>query len=130
MSATHMMTGGSRPVVAFSRAVGVDSRALPPDPATPDAPLPGAIAAQTRRVMGNPAVVLKGTGQDRSGVLQGRCVLTGFERNSAAFNKVCQRCFPPGRRPARTMIGVTAPAPGAPAGVDCIARRPAAGDAA
>jgi enamine deaminase RidA (YjgF/YER057c/UK114 family) len=128
VSAIHMTTGGSRPVVAFRRAVGADGGALPADPATPDAPPPGGTAAQTRRVMGNAAVVLGGIGPDRPDVLYFRCGLTGSERSTGAFSKVCQSCFPPGRCPVRTMTGV--PAPGAAAGVDCIARRPAAGAAA
>lgn len=128
MSAIRMTTGGSRPVAAFGRAVGADGRALPADPATPDAPPPGGIAARTRRVMGNRAVVLNGIGPDRSDVMHCRCCLSGSARSSGAFDKICQGCFLPGRRPARTITGV--PAPGAPAGADCIARRPAAGAAA
>lgn len=125
MSAIRMTTGGSRPVAAFGRAVGADGRALPTDP---DAPPPGGIAARTRRVMGNRAVVLNGIGPDRPDVMHCRCCLSGPARSSGAFDKICQGCFLPGRCPVRTMTGV--PAPGAAAGVDCIARRPAAGAAA
>jgi reactive intermediate/imine deaminase len=131
----HMIAGGPRPVAPFSHAVEADGWVLltgqmPTDPAAPDAPLPDGIAAQTRRVMDNLALVLNGIGLDWSHVLQCRCFLTEFERDFAAFNEVYQSCFPPDRRPARTTIGVTALAVGALVEVDCIARRPAAGDAA
>lgn len=130
-----MITGGPRPVAPFSHAVEADGWVLltgqmPTDPAAPDAPLPDGIAAQTRRVMDNLAVVLNGIGLDWSHVLQCRCFLTEFERDFAAFNEVYQSYFPPDRRPARTTIGVTALAVGALVEVDCTARRPAAGDAA
>ncbi|MCA3459446.1 MAG: RidA family protein [Rhodobacter sp.] len=130
MSAIRMTTGGSRPVAAFGRAVGADGRALSADPATPDAPPPGGIAARTRRVMGNRAVVLNGIGPDRPDVMHCRCCLSGSARSSGAFDKICQGCFLPGRRPARTMIGATAQTPVAPVGADCIACHPAAGAAA
>jgi enamine deaminase RidA (YjgF/YER057c/UK114 family) len=80
--------------------------------------------------MDNLAVVLNGIGLDWSHVLQCRCFLTEFERDFAAFNEVYQSFFPPDRRPARTTIGVTALAVGALVEVDCIARRPTAGNAA
>jgi enamine deaminase RidA (YjgF/YER057c/UK114 family) len=97
---------------------------MPTDPDAPDAPLPDGIAAQTRRVMDNLEIILKGLGLDLSHVLQCRCYLTEFERDYAAFNETYQSYFPPDRRPARTTIGVTALAVGALVEIDCIAKRP------
>jgi reactive intermediate/imine deaminase len=125
----HMIASGPRPVAPFSHAVESDgwvilTGQMPTDPAAPDAPLPDGILLQTRRVMENLKIVLAGVGLDLSHVLQCRCYLTAFERDYAAFNEVYQSYFPPGRRPARTTIGVTALAVGALVEIDMIARRP------
>jgi enamine deaminase RidA (YjgF/YER057c/UK114 family) len=98
---------------------------MPTDPDAPDAPLPEGVEAQTRRVMDNLEIILKGVGLDLSHVLQCRCYLTAFERDYAAFNDTYQTYFPEDRRPARTTVGVTALAVGALVEIDCIARRPA-----
>ncbi|MEM6904697.1 MAG: RidA family protein, partial [Pseudomonadota bacterium] len=63
----HMIPGGPRPVAPFSHAVEQDGWVLltgqmPTDPEAPDAPLPQGIEAQTRRVMENLEIVLKGCG--------------------------------------------------------------------
>ena len=125
----HMISGGPRPVAPFSHAVETDGGVLltgqmPTDPEAPDAPLPDGIAAQTRRVMDNLEIVLKGVDLDLSHVVQCRCYLTEFERDYAAFNETYQSYFPADRRPARTTIGVTALAVGALVEIDCVARRP------
>ncbi|MEX5727279.1 2-iminobutanoate/2-iminopropanoate deaminase [Rhodovulum iodosum] len=125
----HMIAGGPRPVAPFSHAVEADgwvmlTGQMPTDPDAPDAPLPEGIAAQTRRVMENLDIVLRGVGLDLSHVVQCRCYLTDFERDYAAFNDTYQSFFPPARRPARTTIGVTALAVGALVEIDCLARRP------
>ena len=125
----HMIANGPRPVAPFSHAVESDGWVLltgqmPTDPAAPDAPLPEGIAAQTRRVMDNLEIVLKGVGLDLSHVLQCRCYLVEFERDFAGFNEAYQSYFPADRRPARTTIGVTALAVGALVEIDCVARRP------
>lgn len=127
----HMVSGGPRPVAPFSHAVEADgwvilTGQMPTDPSAPDAPLPDGIAAQTRRVMDNLEIVLKGVGLDLSHVVQCRCFLTEFDRDYAAFNDTYQSYFPPDRRPARTTVGVTALAVGALVEIDCIARRPEA----
>ncbi|RSK31621.1 RidA family protein [Rhodovulum iodosum] len=124
-----MIAGGPRPVAPFSHAVEADgwvmlTGQMPTDPDAPDAPLPEGIAAQTRRVMENLDIVLRGVGLDLSHVVQCRCYLTDFERDYAAFNDTYQSFFPPARRPARTTIGVTALAVGALVEIDCLARRP------
>ena len=125
----HMIAEGPRPVAPFSHAVEADGWVLltgqmPTDPSGPDAPLPEGIEAQTRRVIENLEIVLKGVGLDLSHVLQCRCYLTEFERDFAAFNEVYQSYFSADRRPARTTIGVTALAVGALVEIDMIAKRP------
>lgn len=125
----HMIPGGPRPVAPFSHAVEADgwvmlTGQMPTDPNAPDAPLPEGVVAQTRAVMRNLEIVLKGVGLDLSHVVQMRAYLTEFERDYAAFNETYQSYFPPDRRPARTTVGVTALAVGALVEIDCIARRP------
>ena len=125
----HMIAHGPRPVAPFSHAVESDgwvilTGQMPTDPGAPDAPLPEGIEAQTRRVMDNLEIILKGLGLNLSHVLQCRCYLTEFERDYAAFNETYQSYFAPDRRPARTTIGVTALAVGALVEIDCIAKRP------
>ena len=125
----HMISGGPRPVAPFSHAVETDGWVLltgqmPTHPDAPDAPLPEGVAAQTRRVMENLEIVLKGVGLDLSHLVQCRAYLTEFERDYAAFNETYQSFFPPDRRPARTTVGVTALAVGALVEIDCLARRP------
>ncbi|MGC9420649.1 MAG: RidA family protein [Rhodovulum sp.] len=127
----HMIPGGPRPVAPFSHAVEADgwvmlTGQMPTDPDAPDAPLPQGIEAQTRRVMDNLELVLKGVGLDLSHVVQCRCYLTAFERDYACFNETYASYFPEDRRPARTTIGVTALAVGALVEIDCLARRPGA----
>lgn len=124
-----MISGGPRPVAPFSHAVEADgwvilTGQMPTDPDAPDAPLPDGVAAQTRRVMENLEIVLKGVGLDLSHVMQCRCYLTEFERDYAAFNETYQTYFAEDRRPARTTVGVTALAVGALVEIDCLARRP------
>lgn len=125
----HMIANGPRPVAPFSHAVETDGWVLltgqmPTDPDAPDAPLPEGVESQTRRVMDNLEIILKGLGLDLSHVLQCRCYLTEFERDYAVFNETYQSYFPEDRRPARTTIGVTALAVGALVEIDCVARRP------
>lgn len=127
----HMIANGPRPVAPFSHAVESDGWILltgqmPTDPEAPDAPVPDGVEAQTRRVMLNLEIILRGLGLDLSAVLQCRCYLTEFERDFDAFNRTYRSFFPPDRRPARTTIGVTALAVGALVEIDCVARRPAA----
>lgn len=125
----HLISNGPRPVAPFSHAVETDGWVLltgqmPTNPDAPDAPLPTGIQAQTRRVMDNLEIILKGIGLDRSHVVQCRCYLTEFERDYAEFNETYQNYFPTDRRPARTTVGVTALAVGALVEIDCMARRP------
>ena len=125
----HLISNGPRPVAPFSHAVEAEgwvilTGQMPTDPDAPDAPLPAGIKAQTRRVMDNLEIVLNGVGLDLSHVLQCRCYLTEFERDYAAFNDTYQTYFPTDRRPARTTVGVTALAVGAPVAIHCTAQTP------
>ncbi|MEO1537168.1 MAG: RidA family protein [Pseudomonadota bacterium] len=125
----HLFADGPRPVAPFSHAVEADgwvilTGQMPTDPDAPDAPLPEGIAAQTRRVMDNLALILDKLGLDVSHIVQCRCYLTKFERDYATFNDIYQTYFPDDRRPARTTTGVTALAVGALVEIDCVARRP------
>ncbi|MCH2163119.1 MAG: RidA family protein [Marinovum sp.] len=127
-----MISGGPSPVAPFSHAVETNgwvilTGQMPTDPEAPDAPLPEGVVAQTRRVMENLEIVLKGVRLDLSHVVQCRCYLTEFERDYAGFNDTYQSYFTVDRRPARTTVGVTALAVGALVEIDCVARRPGAG---
>lgn len=117
------------PVAPFSHAVAVDgwvflTGQMPTDPQHDDAPLPDGIDAQTRRVMDNLVLVLKGVGLDLSHVVAARVFLTEFKRDYAAMNLTYKSYFPADRLPARTCIGVTALACDALVEIDFIARRP------
>jgi reactive intermediate/imine deaminase len=125
----HMIAGGPRPVAPFSHAVEADgwvfvTGQMPTDPAAPDAPLPDGIEAQTRRVMDNLALVLKGIGLTLADAAMARVYLTRFERDYAAMNAVYASYFAPGKRPARTCVGVTALAVGALVEIDLVVKRP------
>lgn len=115
-------------VAPFSHAVEADGWVLltgqmPTLAGSPDAPLPDGIVAQTRQVMENLKIVLKGLGLGLEDVAQCRCYLTAFERDYAAFNATYASFFPHERLPARTTVGVTALAVGALVEIDCVARR-------
>ena len=123
----HMVAAAPTPVAPFSHAVEVDGWVLvtgqmPTDPDDDTAPLPEGAAAQTRRVMDNLVIVLAGLGLGIEHVMQMRVYLTEFERDYAAMNETYASYFPPDRRPARTCVGVTAPAVGALVEIDLVAR--------
>ena len=123
-----MVPGAPTPVAPFSHAVEVDgwifvTGQMPTDPANDAAPLPAGIEAQTRRVMDNLVLVLRGAGLELANVVAVRAFLTQFERDYAAMNAVYRSYFPADRLPARTCVGVTALARGALVEIDLIARR-------
>ena len=125
----HMIAGAPTPVAPFSHAAEVDgwvfvTGQMPTDPANAAAPLPEGIEAQTRRVMDNLVLVLRGLGLDLSHVVAARVFLTEFRRDYAAMNAVYRGYFPAGRLPARTCVGVTALAMDALVEIDLVARRP------
>ena len=116
-------------VAPFSHAVECDgwiqlTGQMPTDPDDDSRPLPEGIKAQTRRVMDNLIIVLKGLGLGLEHVLSVRAYITDFERDYAAMNETYKSYFPPDRLPARTCIGVTGLARGALVEIDMVARRP------
>ena len=90
-------------------------------------PYPDGIEAQTHAVMANLATVLEGCGLGFEHVLQARVFLTHFDDDYDAMNRVYAGYFEPGRRPARTCVGVTGLARGARVEIDFVARRPGPG---
>jgi enamine deaminase RidA (YjgF/YER057c/UK114 family) len=96
---------------------------MPTDPNDDAAPLPAGIEAQTRRVIDNLILVLRGLGLDLGSVVAARVFLTHFERDYALMNTVYRSYFPSQRLPARTCIGVTGLARAALVEIDFIARR-------
>jgi 2-iminobutanoate/2-iminopropanoate deaminase len=74
-------------------------------------------------VMKNLETVLKGCELSLANVLTVRIFLTHFEEDYERMNAAYASYFPPGHRPARTCIGVTALAKGARVEIDMIARR-------
>ena len=124
-----MIPGAPTPVAPFSHAVEADgwvfvTGQMPTDPRDDAAALPEGIEAQTRRVMDNLVLVLRGVGLDLGNVVVARAYLTQFERDYAPMNAVYRSYFPEGRLPARTCIGVTGLARGALVEIDLVARRP------
>ena len=124
----HMVPGAPQPVAPFSHAVEVDgwvqlTGQMPTDPDDPDAPLPDGIEAQTRRVMDNLVIVLKGLGLGLSDVISVRVYLTEFGRDYQTMNEAYRAYFPAERLPARTCIGVTELAVDALVEIDMMARR-------
>ena len=124
----HMVAGAPTPVAPFSHAVEVDgwvflSGQMPTLPDDDTAPLPEGIEAQTRRVMDNLIIVLRGLALDLQHVVSVRAYLTRFEQDYASMNDVYRSYFPPDRLPARTCVGVTGLARGALVEIDCVARR-------
>lgn len=124
----HMIAGGPRPVAPFSHATEVDgfvflTGQMPTYPDDPDKPLPDGIEAQTKRVMDNLTLILKGLELDLTNVFQVRIYLTEFERDYEVMNRTYLGYFEPGKLPARTTIGVTGLAVGALVEIDMIAKR-------
>nr|WP_186010363.1 RidA family protein [Burkholderia gladioli] len=124
-----MVEGAPTPVGPFSHATERDgwifvTGQMPTWPEDDEAPLPGGVLAQTRRVMDNLILVLEGLGLGLEHVLSARIFLTEFKRDYAVMNETYASYFPPGRLPARTCIGVTGLARDALVEIDFIAKRP------
>lgn len=124
----HMIAGAPTPVAPFSHAVEVDgwvflTGQMPTLPDDDAAPLPDGIEAQTRRVMDNLILVLRGVGLGLQDVVSVRAYLTRFEQDYAPMNAVYRSYFPLDRLPARTCIGVTGLAHSALVEIDLVARR-------
>ena len=125
----HNFSAAPAPVAPFSHAVECDgwiqlTGQMPTDPNDDSRSLPEGIAAQTRRVMDNLVIVLRGLGLGLEHVLSARVYITHFQRDYEAMNEAYKSCFPPGRLPARTCIGVTGLARDALIEIDMVARRP------
>jgi 2-iminobutanoate/2-iminopropanoate deaminase len=125
----HVIAAGPRPVAPFSHAVEADgwifvTGQMPTNPDAPDAPLPRGVEAQTRRVIKNLKIVLKGVGLTLDHVTMARIYLTEFERDYPKLNALWPSFWKPGKLPARTTVGVTALAVGALVEIDLVARRP------
>ncbi len=123
-----MIAGAPQPVAPFSHAVEIDgwlfvTGQMPTWPEDDARPLPDGVETQTRRVMDNLGIVLKGAGYALPDVVQARVSLTDFARDYAAMNRVYESYFAPGRLPARTCVGVTGLARGALVEIDLVARR-------
>lgn len=126
----HMISNAPTPVAPFSHAVEVDGWVLltgqmPTDPEDDHALLPEGIEAQTRRVMDNLGLVLRGLDLGFEHVVGVRAYLTHFKEDYALMNAVYASYFPADRRPARTCIGVTGLARDARVEIDFVARREA-----
>lgn len=124
-----MVPGAPKPVAPFSHAVDVDgwvflTGQMPTDPHDDDSALPDGIDAQTRRVMDNLVLVLRGLALDLENVVAVRAFLTHFERDYHRMNEVYRSYFPVDRLPARTCVGVTGLARDALVEIDFVARRP------
>ena len=124
----HLFDAAPTPVAPFSHAVESDgwialTGQMPTDPDDDALPLPEGVEAQTRRVMDNLIIVLRGLGLGLEHVLQARVYLTDFQRDYAAMNATYASYFPVERRPARTCIGVTGLARDALVEIDLVARR-------
>jgi reactive intermediate/imine deaminase len=124
----HMIEGAPDPVAPFSHAVEVDgwvfvTGQMPFSGTANTSPYPEGIEAQTRQVMENLKRVLAGCGLGLEHVVAARVFLAHFDEDYERMNAVYAGYFPPGRRPARTCVGVTALARGARVEIDFIARR-------
>lgn len=125
----HTIDGAPDPVAPFSHAVESDgwvfvTGQMPFVDTTLDAPYPDGIEAQTHQVMKNLATVLAGCGLALTDVLSVRVFLTRFDDDYDAMNAAYATYFAPGRRPARTCVGVNGLARGALIEIDLVARRP------
>jgi 2-iminobutanoate/2-iminopropanoate deaminase len=125
----HMIAGAPTPVAPFSHATEAGgwifvTGQMPTNPDNDSSPLPDGIEAQTRRVMDNLILVLKGLDLGLEHVLFARAYLTDFKRDYAAMNTTYTSYFPVDRLPARTCIGVTGLARDALVEIDLIVRRP------
>jgi len=113
------------PTAAYSHAVRAGdylfvTGQLGVDPAT-NRLVPGGITAQTRRVMQNLQIVLRGAGTSLDRTVMARVYLTSFD-DYAAMNAEYAGHFAPGRLPARTTVGVTGLALGGAVEIDLIVR--------
>lgn len=125
----HLFAGFPPSVSPSSHAVEADGFAFltgqfPRDLDDPDAAFPEGIAAQTTRTMGNLARALAELGLGLEHLVSVRVYLTEFRRDYAAMNEAYAAALPPGGRPVRTCIGVTALVRDALIEIEAVAKRP------
>ena len=89
------------------------------DPAT-NTLAPGGAAEQTKQIMRNLEVVLRGAGTSIERAVMARIYLINFAADYPAVNKVYASYFKEGAYPARTTVGVTNLALGASVEIDLI----------
>jgi len=123
-----MISGAPDPVAPFSHAVESDgwvfvTGQMPFTGTSNRSAYPEGIEAQTRQVMENLQRVLTGCSLSFANVVAARVFLVHFEEDYEKMNEVYASYFAPGRRPARTCVGVTALARGARVEIDLIAKR-------
>lgn len=123
----HLVADGPKTVGPFHHAVSAGdyhfiTGQMPTLPDDPRTLVTGGIEAQTRRVMDNLALVLKGLESGFDRVVFARVYLVNFQ-DFDRMNKVYESYFAPGQLPARTCIGVTGLAVGALVEIDLIAAR-------
>jgi 2-iminobutanoate/2-iminopropanoate deaminase len=124
----HMIDGAPDPVAPFSHAVEHSgfvfvTGQMPFTGTSNTSTYPEGIEAQTRQVFENLKRVLAGCGLGLEHVVSARVFLTHFEEDYTRVNEVYASYFAPGKRPARTCVGVTALARGARVEIDFIACR-------
>ena len=124
----HMVGTAPFPVAPYSHAAEADgwvfvTGQLPIDAATPEAPLPEGIEAQTRKTMENLREVLASLDLGFERVVMARVFLTHFKADYETMNRVYAEYFDETRRPARTCIGVTGLARDARVEIDLVVRR-------
>jgi reactive intermediate/imine deaminase len=122
-----MIPGGPKPVAPFSHAVETDgfvfvTGQMPDRPETPGV-LPEGVVAQTRAVMENLKLVLRGLDLGLAHVVMARVYLARFKEDYAAMNETYRQYFPADRLPARTCVGVTGLAYDALIEIDLVCRR-------
>ena len=128
MNLEFLMAAGAPPpppTAAYSHAVRAGdylfvTGQLGVDPVT-NRLVPGGITAQTRRVMQNLQIVLRGAGTSLDRAVMARVYLTSFD-DYAAMNAEYASHFAPGQLPARTTVGVTGLALGGAVEIDLIVR--------
>lgn len=124
----HIMADDApSPVAPFSHAVRAGqflfvTGQMPTIPGQGQTMVRGGIEDQTRRVMENLRIVLAAEGLELQHIVMARVYLTHFQRDYAAMNATYEGFFEPGKRPARTCIGVTGLALDALVEIDLIAR--------
>jgi enamine deaminase RidA (YjgF/YER057c/UK114 family) len=79
--------------------------------------------AQTKAVMENLQILLKGLEIGFEHIVMSRIYLTRFKEDYAAMNETYRSYFPPDRLPARTCVGVTGLAYDALIEIDLVCRR-------